>query len=163
MIFARLVADVAVGLYQDRVLVSETHETVKEELRTLAQTEHAEAIGLALYVGQNELRRDEGFCLVNEHALALLAHDARLLRVGVELVHECLFILARDHGDVLRHASLDLLVCKHAVQTLLEGALVERELERHPHALVVGVGRLLESVEQRMQAGPVFCAELCAL
>ena len=46
---------------------------------------------------------------------------------------------------------------------LLEGALVERELERHPHALVVGVGRLLESVEQRVQAGPVFCAEVCAL
>ena len=28
---------------------------------------------------------------------------------------------------------------------------------------VVGVSRFLESVEQRVQAGPVFCAELCAL
>ena len=49
-------------------------------IRTLEKTH--------LHVRKNELRRNEAVVLVNKHAFALVAHDARLLGGRVVFVHE---------------------------------------------------------------------------
>ena len=51
MVFALLVADVAVDLDQVGVLFAARDEAVVEELRALAEAEDAEALGLDLRVG----------------------------------------------------------------------------------------------------------------
>ena len=50
MVFALLVADVAVDLDQVGVLFAARDEAVVEELRALAETEDAETLGLDLFV-----------------------------------------------------------------------------------------------------------------
>jgi len=100
VVLAGLVADVTVLLDQRVHVHAVVDRLVVQQLRCLAQAEHAHALVLVRDIGNYKLGRNKRPRRVDHHALARLAHQAVFLAARHALAHEALFVHARDDRHV---------------------------------------------------------------